>query len=61
MWLLVDHGDDTRRLVSCKPDSEPVAITDMRRGQELAVSYDNIWRSDGIDYKLVAPRCRSTR
>ncbi|MFZ0914518.1 MAG: DUF2314 domain-containing protein [Candidatus Korobacteraceae bacterium] len=42
MWLLVDHSDDSRRLVFGQLDSEPVAITDMRLGQELAVSYDNI-------------------
>jgi uncharacterized protein YegJ (DUF2314 family) len=42
MWLLVDHSDDDQRLVFGKLDSEPVAITDMRLGQELAVSYDNI-------------------
>ena len=42
MWLLVDHSDDDRQLVFGKLDSEPVAITDMRLGQELAVSYDKI-------------------
>jgi uncharacterized protein YegJ (DUF2314 family) len=42
MWLLVDRSDDGQRLVFGKLDSEPVAITDMRLGQELAVSYDNI-------------------
>jgi uncharacterized protein YegJ (DUF2314 family) len=42
MWLLVDHSHDGQRLVFGKLDSEPVAITDMRLGQELAVSYDNI-------------------
>ena len=42
MWLLVDPSDDGQRLVFGKLDSEPVAITDMRLGQELAVSYDNI-------------------
>lgn len=42
MWLSVDRSDDAQRLVFGKLDSEPVAITDMRLGQELAVSYDNI-------------------
>lgn len=42
MWLLVDHSDDDRRLVFGKLDSEPIVISDMRLGQELAVSYDNI-------------------
>jgi uncharacterized protein YegJ (DUF2314 family) len=42
MWLLVDHSDDDQRLVFGKLDSEPVVVTDMRVGQELAVSYDKI-------------------
>jgi uncharacterized protein YegJ (DUF2314 family) len=42
MWLLVDRSDDEHRIVFGKLDSEPVAITDMRLGQELAVSYDNV-------------------
>lgn len=42
LWLLVDHSDDDQKVVFGKLDSEPVAITDMRLGQELAVSYDNI-------------------
>ena len=42
MWLLVDRSDDNARLVFGTLDSEPIAITDMRLGQELAVSYDNV-------------------
>lgn len=42
MWLLVDHSDDARRLVFGTLDSQPVVNTDMRLGQELAVSYDKI-------------------
>ena len=42
MWLLVDRSDDNDRLVFGRLDSEPVAVTDMHLGQELAVSYDNI-------------------
>jgi uncharacterized protein YegJ (DUF2314 family) len=42
MWLLVERSDDRDRLVFGKLDSEPVAVTDMHLGQELAVSYDNI-------------------
>jgi len=42
MWLLVDRSDDDDRLVFGRLDSEPVAVTDMRLGQELAVSYENI-------------------
>ena len=42
LWLLVDHSDDEQRLVFGKLDNEPIVGTDMRLGQELAVSYDNI-------------------
>lgn len=42
MWLLVERSDDDARLVFGTLDSEPIAVTDMRLGQELAVSYDNI-------------------
>ena len=42
MWLLVDRSDDDRKLVFGKLDSEPIVLTDMRLGQELAVSYDNV-------------------
>jgi uncharacterized protein YegJ (DUF2314 family) len=42
MWLSVDDSDDQRRLVFGKLDSEPIVNTDMRLGQELAVSYDKI-------------------
>ncbi len=42
MWLLVDHSDDQRQLVFGSLDQEPVVNTDMRLGQELAVSYDKI-------------------
>lgn len=42
MWLLVERSDDRQRLVFGKLDSQPIAITDMHLGQELAVSYDNV-------------------
>ena len=42
MWLLVERSDDRDRCVFGKLDSEPIVITDMRLGQELAVSYDNV-------------------
>jgi uncharacterized protein YegJ (DUF2314 family) len=42
MWLLVDHSDDQRQLVFGKLDQQPVVNTDMRLGQELAVTYDKI-------------------
>jgi len=42
MWLSVDHCDDQRQLVFGTLDSEPLVNTDMRLGQELAVSYIKI-------------------
>jgi len=42
MWLLVERCDDHARLIFGQLDSEPIAITDMCLGQELAVSYDNV-------------------
>ncbi len=42
MWLMVERSDDRDRLVFGRLDSEPIAISDMRLGQELAVSYDTI-------------------
>lgn len=42
LWLLVDRSDDERRLVFGKLDNEPIVNADMRLGQELAVSYDNV-------------------
>jgi uncharacterized protein YegJ (DUF2314 family) len=42
MWLLVERSDDNARLVFGTLDCEPIAITDMHLGQELAVSYDNV-------------------
>jgi uncharacterized protein YegJ (DUF2314 family) len=42
MWMLVDHSDDEQQLVFGELDNEPVVNTDMRLGQQLAVSYDKI-------------------
>ena len=42
MWLLVEHCDDVERVVFGQLDSDPIVITDMHLGQELAVSYDNV-------------------
>jgi uncharacterized protein YegJ (DUF2314 family) len=42
MWLLVERSDDFNRLVFGKLDSQPIVVTDMYLGQELAVSYDNV-------------------
>jgi uncharacterized protein YegJ (DUF2314 family) len=42
MWLLVEQCDDVERVVFGQLDSDPIVITDMHLGQELAVSYDNV-------------------
>jgi hypothetical protein len=42
IWLLVDHSDDEQQLVFGQLDSEPVVATDMKRGQPLAVSYQQV-------------------
>ena len=42
MWLLVSSSDDNQQLVFGQLDSEPVVATDMKRGQQLAVSYKQI-------------------
>lgn len=42
MWLLVDKCDDERRLVFGRLDNIPIVNTDMRLGQELAVSFDKV-------------------
>jgi uncharacterized protein YegJ (DUF2314 family) len=42
MWLLVESSDDEQEIVFGKLDSQPVVATDMRVGQELAVSYDKV-------------------
>jgi len=42
MWVEVDHCDHVNRLVFGRLDSEPVVNTDLKVGQELAISYDKI-------------------
>jgi uncharacterized protein YegJ (DUF2314 family) len=42
MWVKVERSDDADRLVFGRLDNEPVAITTVHRGMDLAVSYDNI-------------------
>ena len=41
MWVEVSSDDSARRIVFGRLDSEPVINADLRRGMELAVSYDN--------------------
>ena len=42
MWMKVQRSDDADRLVFGSLDNEPVVITTLHLGSELAVSYDNI-------------------
>jgi len=42
LWLLVDGSDDATEIVFGKLDSLPVVATDVKLGEELAVSYDKI-------------------
>lgn len=43
MWLKVDYCDDSKRVVFGWLDSEPVVFSsDLKLGQHLVVSYDNI-------------------
>jgi hypothetical protein len=41
-WVRIKHADDRERVVFGRLDNEPVVSKDLRRGMELAVSYDNI-------------------
>jgi Uncharacterized protein conserved in bacteria (DUF2314) len=42
MWMLVADSDDEQQLVFGELDNEPVVNTDLRLGQQLAVSYNKI-------------------
>ena len=42
MWLLVDGCDDSARIVFGRLDNEPIINTEMKLGQELAVSFENV-------------------
>lgn len=42
MWVRIDHAEDSERIVFGQLDNEPVVNKGLRRGMELAVSYDNI-------------------
>jgi uncharacterized protein YegJ (DUF2314 family) len=42
MWVLVDDANDAERVVFGRLDNEPIANRGLRRGMELAVSYDKI-------------------
>ena len=43
MWLRIDYCDEPKRVVFGWLDSQPVVFTsDLKLGQHVAVSYDNI-------------------
>ena len=42
VWVSIDRADDSERIVFGQLDKEPVVNKGLRRGMELAVSYDNI-------------------
>ena len=42
MWVKVHRADDALRVVFGELDNEPIVLTDLHLGAELAVSYDNI-------------------
>ena len=43
MWLRIDYCDEPNKMVFGWLDSQPVVLTpDIKLGQHLAVSYDNI-------------------
>ena len=42
MWVKVQRVDDALRVVFGILDSEPVAMSNLHLGMDLAVSYDNI-------------------
>ena len=42
LWLSVQRSDDEGGIVFGRLDSQPIVVTDMKLGQELAVSYDRV-------------------
>lgn len=42
MWVKVHRADENLRVVFGELDNEPIVLTDLRLGTELAVSFDNI-------------------
>jgi uncharacterized protein YegJ (DUF2314 family) len=42
LWVLVDHWDEANHIVFGRLDNIPVVNTDLKLGQELAISYENI-------------------
>jgi len=42
LWLSVHRSDDESGIVFGRLDSQPIVMTDMKLGQELAVSYGKV-------------------
>lgn len=42
MWVKVEHSDDEAEVVFGQLDNEPIVNKELRRGMELAVSYEKI-------------------
>ena len=42
MWVKVESDDPAMRVVFGTLDSEPIAMTELRLGMRLAISYDKI-------------------
>jgi uncharacterized protein YegJ (DUF2314 family) len=42
LWVRVDRCDDQERLIFGTLDNIPVVNTDLRLGQQIAVSYSNV-------------------
>ena len=43
MWLRVESCDESKRILFGSLDNEPVAFTkDLKLGQQIAVSFDNV-------------------
>jgi uncharacterized protein YegJ (DUF2314 family) len=42
VWVKVDHSDDEGKLVFGTLDSQPILDTDVKLGQQLAISYEKI-------------------
>ena len=40
MWVEVDRSDDDRRLIFGRLDNQPIVLTKLKLGQEIAISYD---------------------
>jgi len=47
LWVLVDRCDEDMHVVFGRLDNEPLINTDLKLGQELAISYDlirDVWK-----------------